>query len=160
LAVHGVAMHGKCYAQFGRELASRDYLVIATDLHGYGRYMDSNHRYCDKTECKEKTNYDRSFEDLSALATELKKTYPSVPLIAVGESLGGALVIRLAAANPDMIDGLILSSPALRHHSFIDPYMVANASLCMANMRHQLDLTPFVKRYSSDDPRIVEEVLA
>jgi acylglycerol lipase len=162
LAVHGLAMHGSSYDHLGRTLAEKGYLVVSTDLRGYGSYINSSHKYCGQkdVDCKEKTNYSKSFEDLSALAKNLKQMYPAVPLFAVGESLGGALSIRLAANHPELIDGLVLSAPALRHHSFIDPNLMADASLCMTNWRHQLDLTPFVKRYSSDDPRIIDEVLA
>jgi alpha-beta hydrolase superfamily lysophospholipase len=162
LAVHGLAMHGKAYDQLGRTLAEKGYVVVSTDLHGYGSYIGSNHKYCDQGEshCKEKTNYCRSFADLSAMVKNLKQRYPSVPLFAVGESLGGALAIRLAGTHPDLIDGLVLSAPALRHHTFIDPNLITDASLCMTNWRHQVDLNPFVKRYSSDDPRIIEEILS
>lgn len=160
LTVHGLAMHGKCYSTFGRKLAEQGFIVVSTDLRGYGKYQSAGHQFCKATaDCKEKTNYDRSFHDIARLAHALRERYPSLPLFGVGESLGGAMIIRLAADNPELVDGLVLSAPAIRHHSFVDPYVVADASLCMTNPRHQLDLTPFVRRYSSDDPRIVQEVL-
>jgi acylglycerol lipase len=165
LAVHGLAMHGKCYEQLGRILADRGYVFVSTDLRGYGSYLNTDHKFCDSAkhsvaDCKTRTNYDKSYEDLATLSRKLKERYATVPLFAMGESLGGALVIRLAASHPELVDGLVLSAPALKHHNFIDPYFFADASLCMTNPRHQLDLTPFVRRYSSDDPRIVDEVLA
>lgn len=160
LAVHGLAMHGKSFDKLGSSLADEGYLLVATDLHGYGNYFEAGHKFCSDDECKEKTNYDRSYDDITRLATTLKKRYPLVPLFGLGESLGGAMAIRLAGSHPELVDGLILAAPAIRHHAFIDTNMVATASLCVANPRHQLDLTSFVKRFSSDDPRIVDEILA
>lgn len=161
LAIHGVAMHGFSFDTLGRSLALEGFDVYATDLHGYGHYMKGDHAYCEVAECsrpdcKGKIDYDKSYEDIRKLAQYLKTKEP-IPLFAVGESLGGALTIRLASRDPNLVDGVILSAPAIKRHSFIDPCLVASAGLFLANPRAQLDLMPFVRRYSSDDPRVVAE---
>jgi alpha-beta hydrolase superfamily lysophospholipase len=158
LAVHGVVMHGRSYDTLGRMLASQGFDVYAMDLRGYGRSVADDHRYCTSVEdCKHRIDYDKSFEDMIRLARTLRELHPSAPIFAVGESLGGGMVIRLAAKNADLVDGLILSAPAIKHHNFIDPYMVADGALAIAHPGAQLDVMPFVRKFASDDPRIIAE---
>jgi alpha-beta hydrolase superfamily lysophospholipase len=158
VAVHGLVMHGRSYDALGRTLAARGFDVYALDLRGYGRCLTEGHQYCNgESDCKHRIDYEKSYDDLTRLARCLRDKNPSVPLFAVGESLGGTFAIKLAARNPELVDGLILSAPAVKRHSFIDPYMIANAGLMMANPRAQLDLMPFVRKFSSDDPRVIAE---
>ena len=161
LAVHGLVMHGRSFGAVGQTLAGQGFEVFATDLRGYGRVScDTKHEYCiDKTDCKQRIDYEKSFADLVTLAKHLRQEHPDVPLYAVGESLGGSMVIRLAAQRGELVDGIILSAPAIKRHSFIDPYLLSNAGLMMANPLMQLDLLPFVRKYASDDPVIVEELV-
>lgn len=156
IAMHGLAMHGRSYDLLGRTLAAEGFLVYATDLRGYGRCVD-NPRECKIRDCKHKIDYEKSYEDLTRLARTVRSAYPGLPVFGVGESLGGAMAIRLAARNPELVDGLILSAPAVKRHAFIDPYLIVNAGLFITNPRAQLDLMPFVRRYCSDDPRVIEE---
>lgn len=157
LAVHGLAMHGKSFAAVGTKLAELGYAVYSLDLRGYGRCNADDHGFCVLPDCKHRINYDSSFDDIVRTARFLRELYPTVPLFGMGESLGGAMVIRLSATNPELVDGLVLSAPAIKHRTFIDPYLVADAGLVLANPRKQLDLTPFFRRFCSDDPRVVEE---
>lgn len=156
LAIHGVAMHGRSYDYLGKTLAQEGFLVYALDLRGYGRCLDDR-KQCKTRDCKHKIDYEKSYKDVARLARVLRERYPSLPVFGVGESLGGAMAIRLAARNPELVDGLVLSSPAIKRHSMIDPYMIINAGLFISNPRASLDLMPFVRRYSSDDPRVIEE---
>lgn len=156
LAVHGLAMHGKSYDHLGKTLASEGYLVFATDLRGYGRCVDEQPG-CTARDCKHRVDYDKSTEDVTRLARTVRELYPSLPIFGLGESLGGAMVIRIAAKNPELIDGLILSAPAVKRHALIDPYLIVNAGMFLTNPRAQLDLMPFVRRYCSDDQRVIEE---
>ena len=49
-----------------------------------------------------------------SIARTVKKLYPKVPLYALGESMGGAVVMSaLAQAHPPLVDGAILASPAV-----------------------------------------------
>jgi alpha-beta hydrolase superfamily lysophospholipase len=169
LAVHGLAMHGKSYDHLGRTLALQGFLVYAIDLQGYGRSMDKSNPEialtrkakskvkCKERDCRHHVDYDKSFDDLVKLARTVREINPTMPVFGLGESLGGAMVIRLAARNPELCDGLVLSAPAVKRHALIDPYIIVNAGLFMANPRAQLDLMPFVRKYSSDDARVVEE---
>ncbi len=158
VAVHGVAMHGKSFDVLSRQLSVMGFEVFSTDLRGYGRTLDQQHRYCQLPDCKHKVDYDKSYDDLVALTQRLRIAYPGVPIHLIGESLGSSLAIRLAALHPELCDGLVLSAPAIKRHSFVHKKMVAQAGVLMYNFRAQLDLTPYVQSFASEDPLILEEM--
>lgn len=158
IAVHGVAMHASSYDVLARRLAAMGFDVFSTDLRGYGRHMHAANTICDKPDCTHKVNYDKSFDDLVTLAQHLRIAYPNVPIHFVGESLGSSLAIRMAAQHPELVDGLVLAAPAIKRHSFMHRKMVAQAGSLMYNFRHQLDLTPYVQTFASDDPAILAEM--
>ena len=59
-----------------------------------------------------------------------------------------------------MIDGMVLSSPALKRRVYINTEVVKDCSTLVTNPRKQCDLAPYIKKLSSEDPRIVAEELA
>lgn len=161
IALHGLIMHGSSFEGLGNSLSSQGFLVYATDMRGYGRLTKGYpHEFCGKTDCKQKMNYEKSTQDLIVLTDRLKQQYPSLPLYLVGESLGADLAIRIVSARPEIVDGLVLSSPALRANNFIEPRTIANIGVAATNVHRQLDLTHYMKSYASDDPNVVSEMLA
>lgn len=53
-------------------------------------------------------------DDAAAMLHALRARYPGLPLYAVGESMGGAVLMTLAArADPPAVDGWILLAPAV-----------------------------------------------
>jgi acylglycerol lipase len=158
VAIHGLTMHGRTFDALARTLAAQGIEVWAMDMRGYGRSTGARHQYCTSmVDCRQKMDYSRSCDDLVRLLRCLKTQGNSVPVFAVGESLGSSMAIRLAASHPDLVDGLVLSSPAIKRQWFFDPFAVADAALMVVNPKAQVDLMPFVRKYVSDDPNIVAE---
>lgn len=159
LALHGLAMHGQTYDELGRSLADQGFLVYSTDMRGYGRLTKENpHEFCSAKDCKQKVNYSKSAGDLLKLADRLKTDHRNLPLYIVGESMGADMAIRIASVRPELADGLVLCSPAIRAHNFIDSNTVRNLPIVMTNYRKQLDLMPYVKRYATSDPKVFREM--
>ncbi len=106
LTMHGLMMHGRTFDSFACKLASRGLIVVAPDLRGFGQWHFS-------AEEKEESgvDYRKSLNDLIGLIEHLVRDYSSLPLFCVGESLGAHLARKLVVMHPDMISGLILSSP-------------------------------------------------
>ena len=52
-------------------------------------------------------------DDAAAMAAELRRRYPATPLYAMGESMGGAVALSLAARPNPPVDGTIMLSPAV-----------------------------------------------
>ena len=159
LALHGLAMHGQTYSELGRKLAEQGFLVYSTDMRGYGHLTKGYpHEFCSDSDCKQKINYKKSQDDLLTLADRLKADHKGLPLYIVGESMGADMAIRIAGARPELADGLVLSSPAIRAHYFIDSNAVKVLPVMMANFKQQLDLMPYVRKYASNDPKVVKEM--
>jgi acylglycerol lipase len=160
VALHGLAFYGRIYERLARSLAERGLTVYATDMRGYGECgPGAGHKYCNTRDCHEKINYRKSCADLVRLTEGLRQHHPDVPIIGLGESMGAAMMIRLAATKPGLVDGLVLSAPAIRKRVTFDPYTLACAGIIAANPLLQLDLEPYIKRYASDDPRVIAEML-
>lgn len=163
LAIHGLTLHGKRYEVLGRAFAAEGFYVAAPDMRGFGRcYIDEKGEFAVNGDSKRKVDYDKSFEDIVALAKALKKAHPNVPLFVMAESLGTTMAIRLAAANPELVSGLLLSGPTVK----VNPLMVLHPDNMLAaswalliHPRFNMSTSSFVKNLVSNDPAIVEELL-
>jgi lipase len=97
LAIHGLTGHGQRW----ETLANRylpELSIVAPDLIGHGRSS---------------WNAPWTIEaNVDALAALLDAEGGS-PVVVVGHSFGGAVSLSLAAARPDLIDGVVLLDPAV-----------------------------------------------
>ena len=152
VAIHGLSMHGGVYDALARDFASQGFIVFAPDLRGYGRWQKTGHRG------SAKIDYDKSYKDCKEIVKSARAHYPNLPLFCLGESLGAGLAMHVAVDCPDQVDGLILSSPALQRRAFVGPVMSEIPGFLTRPMR-KIDLKPYIKKYSSEDPQIVEATL-
>lgn len=106
VTMHGLMMHGKTFDTAACQLARRGLMVVAPDLRGFGRWH-FNPELGEET----RVDYRRSVHDLNDLFDSLFKNFSGLPLFCVGESLGAHLARKLVVMHPEMISGLILSSP-------------------------------------------------
>jgi alpha-beta hydrolase superfamily lysophospholipase len=182
VCVHGLVMHGRVYDRMARALATQGFIVYAQDLRGYGRWQEksykalagddrlADHSLGDQsitlTEPTMLTDdgskvaeicYDKSFEDLKQVIDAAHHDHPSLPLFLIGESLGAGLAIHAAQVMPQSVNGLVLSSPALKRRLYIAPEVVKDCATLVTHPRRQCDLAPYIRKLSSDDPRIIDE---
>ena len=96
LLVHGmVATSGLNWFRLFPAL-SQHFNIIAPDLRGHGRSSRDSRGF----------NFHRSADDMAALIRELEVG----PVIAVGYSLGGAVVQHLWRRHPELVSGLVLAA--------------------------------------------------
>jgi len=152
IAIHGLVMHGGVYNALANKLAAEGLVVIAPDLRGFGRWQNCNNQ-------EAKLDYGKSYNDINELVKAAKQRYPDLPLYCIGESLGAGLAMHVAVDNPNCVDGLILSSPALKPRFFVGPVLSETPAFLM-DMRKKFNLTPYIKKFASEDPRIIAESLA
>ncbi len=112
LCIHGFSMHKGCYSDFGKEMAKNGIATYAIDMRGFGERKE----IAGKTEL----DFDGSLVDIKASLEKIQKAHPDLPVIILGESMGGAIALRTAALYPELVAGLISSVPAKDRFSLGD----------------------------------------
>lgn len=110
LALHGLNDYSKAFDEVpgtpgvGPFLAENGIAFYAYDQRGFGEAPNPGLWAGDKA----------MSNDFSDFARVLKNKYPNTPLFALGESMGGAVVMTaLAMPRPPPVDGAILAAPAV-----------------------------------------------
>lgn len=104
VCVHGLGLCARAYKPLAQELSGAGIDGFGVNVRGFGPDRDKPDRA--KLDCVETVG------DVSQLLTSIRKEHPDYKVFLVGESMGGALAIRIAAENPDLVDGVICSAPA------------------------------------------------
>jgi alpha-beta hydrolase superfamily lysophospholipase len=97
LVVHGYAEHGGRYAHVAGALAVHGIATYAPDHVGHGR-SDGERALI--------TDFDDVVDDLDAVAGIAAADHPGAPLVAIGHSMGGLLVARLAQRRTRPLAGV------------------------------------------------------
>ena len=104
LCLHGFSLHKGCFEALGNELAKNGIATYAMDLRGFGeRKIASDHNGLD---------FDGDIVDVKAMLEQIHKNHPGIPVVILGESMGGAIALRVTAFYPELVSGLISSVPA------------------------------------------------
>lgn len=103
-----LALHGFTDSRDGWEypapgFAAAGYLVVAPDQRGFGGTADRGVWAGERT----------MVDDAAELAARLRAEHPGQRLIVMGESMGGAVAMCLAASAPATADAYVLFSPAV-----------------------------------------------
>ena len=108
VALHGIQSHSGWYGFSSELLSAAGYDVRFLDRRGSGL------NGCERGHAP---HYQRLVNDvrqfLRDLRTERDKNSPEAPIILLGVSWGGKIAASVAAAHPDLIDGLALLYPGL-----------------------------------------------
>ncbi len=104
VCIHGLGLCARAYKPLAQELSAAGIDGFGVNVRGFGPDRDKPDRA--KLNCIETVN------DVAKLITNIHKEHPDYRVLLVGESMGGALAIRVAAENPDLVDGVVCSAPA------------------------------------------------
>ena len=106
LALHGFNDYSNAFATPGPGpwFAEHDITLYAYDQRGFGRAPGHGHWAGEKAMVR----------DAATMVRLLRARYPGLPVYVMGESMGGAVAMNLAA-SPDApkVDGFILAAPAV-----------------------------------------------
>ena len=124
LCVHGIGGHGGSFERLAQALMPHGYAVEALDLPGHGHSpgrRGAMGRWSDWRGA------------VLAFLVDGVARFPGIPLVLVGHSMGGTVVLDLALEEPEALQrlevrGLILSNPAL------DPAGIATWRLLLARL--------------------------
>jgi 4,5:9,10-diseco-3-hydroxy-5,9,17-trioxoandrosta-1(10),2-diene-4-oate hydrolase len=104
VCIHGLGLCAKAYKSLGKDLSEAGIDGFAINVRGFG--PDRNQVQRSKLDCL------KTVDDVSRLLQGLRNERPESRIVLVGESMGGALAIRIASQNPELVDGVICSAPA------------------------------------------------
>jgi len=106
VALHGMSDYSMAFELFGPGpwWAEHGITVFAYDQRGFGAGPDRGVW----------AGADAMRQDLTDFVGAVRAKYPGVPVYALGESMGGAVVLSdLASSDPPNVDGAILVAPAV-----------------------------------------------
>lgn len=104
VALHGMSDYSNAFDMPGKVWAKLGITTIAYDQRGFG--LSANPGVWAGSEAMR--------SDLRDAVAAARRRYPGVPVFALGESMGGAVVLTALAAQPALnADGVILVAPAV-----------------------------------------------
>ncbi len=104
LCVHGLGFSSQAFNQFGNYMAARGIPTYALDVRGFGQWV--------KMQGHETVDFESCLSDVEQALRTLHKTYPKARIFLVGESMGGAIALRVTSRFPELVDGLISAVPS------------------------------------------------
>lgn len=111
LALHGFGDHGESTFAAAADAWRREgFLTIATDQRGFGR-TSSRARW---------PGEGALIADAVVVSRQLRQRFPCTPLIAIGHSMGGGVVLAAAAQGLEA-DGIVLAAPAIWGGKYLNP---------------------------------------
>jgi lysophospholipase len=108
ICVHGLGLHHQSFNSFARRIAPRGIVSVSFDVRGFGTYLASKGQ--DDLQFKD------CVDDLKAVIKLIRGDHPDKPLFVLGESMGGAIALHMAAEAPELLDGVICSVPSGARH--------------------------------------------
>lgn len=103
---HGIAEHIERYVGFASRLAACGYAVFADDHLGHGGSVESEDEYC---WFAEKDGWHTVCRDVWALHDIAVKSFPNIPYVLMGHSMGSFIARTVAIEHSNDIDALVIS---------------------------------------------------
>ncbi len=104
VCVHGLGLHNGTYEAFGKRMSELGYATYAIDVRGFGAWMQAKGR--------ERIDFEHCINDVRTTLKVVRRAHPNCPVFLLGESMGGAIALRVTSMYPELVDGLISSVPA------------------------------------------------
>jgi len=149
LCVHGLGLHAGSYDQFGQRMAEVGVPTYAIDVRGFGAWQNTcgnNH-----------VDFAAALEDVQTALEAVHKANPDLPVVLLGESMGGAIVVQATAMNPTLVDGLISCVPAgVRYGQKVESLRVALHAL--KGLNKPIDVGTKVFKKATEDEQVRESL--
>jgi alpha-beta hydrolase superfamily lysophospholipase len=104
VTVHGLGLYSGAYSAFGERIQKEGYGLVSFDVRGFGSYRND--------EVTQQLDLLAAVNDIQRILREMRTDYPDIPIILLGESMGGAIALRIAAESPGLIDAVVSSVPS------------------------------------------------
>ncbi|MEA2070535.1 MAG: alpha/beta fold hydrolase [Asgard group archaeon] len=107
LGIHGAFSHSENLRTIAEFLTQQGYLFYAFDRRGEGHWDQKKSR-------GHISSYQKYIKDIKAFHAFIKQHNKSSNIYYVGHSMGGAQALIMAIDFPNLVDGVIVSSPCIR----------------------------------------------
>lgn len=104
LCIHGLGLHKGSYAALGNRLAAVGVPTYAMDVRGFGSWL--------KTESQNRVDFKQTMLDVKSTLQAIRLAHPDLPIVILGESMGGAIALQTASTYPALTDGLVSCVPS------------------------------------------------
>lgn len=150
--VHGLGEHSGRYLALGAHLSGLGFSLWIPDLRGHGK-SGGDRGHVDA--------FDDYTRDVREILDQARAGKPAeTPLFLLGHSMGGLVAILVALEHQEMIDGLVLSSPALGVAVPL-PAIKKIAVTCLARLFPRMGIKNELDPQNvSRDPEIVKQYIA
>jgi alpha-beta hydrolase superfamily lysophospholipase len=149
LALHGMNDYAKSFDAPARAWQRLGIATYAYDQRGYGATPQRGVW----------PGTARLAADFITAADMLRRRHPGVPLYAAGESMGGGVILA-AMAQPDapMLDGVILSAPAVWARETMPAYYTASLWLAARTLPRLYVSGRGFERQPTDNPKVLRDL--
>ena len=147
--VHGYAEHGGRHVALAAHLVAHGHAVFTYDQRGHGR-SGGPRAYID--------TFDRYLDDLDAMLEKARQSAPGAPVFLFGHSMGGAVSALYCLEREVDIEGLLLSSAALKLPD-VAPVLQRFSAL-IGRLLPRLPTIKLNLNHLSRDPEVVERTAA
>ena len=117
---HGLGEHAGRYHHVAQRFGAEGLAVFALDHRGHGRSGGK------RVYLRDISEYVGDFHTLVGIAVA---TFPELPRIVLGHSMGGGIVFSYGVEYPDEYSAMVLSGPAVSAQSGVSPVLVVVAKL-------------------------------
>ena len=114
IMVHGIGEHSGCYDELAKKFVEQSVGFLAFDLRGHGR----------STGIRGHASIKLIKDDLRMVIEYIHQKFPDVPIVLLGHSMGGSIVLNYAIDKNVKVQGVIASSPWLKLMHLPQPLLV------------------------------------
>jgi acylglycerol lipase len=143
LCVHGLGFSSEAFQQFGHYMAGRGIPTYALDVRGFGQWV--------KMQGHQTVDFESCVSDVEQALRTLHKAYPQARIFLVGESMGGAIALRVASRFPDIVNGLISAVPSSDRFAKSKQELIVGIHL-LRDPDKPIDVAPLVVKRCTEDP--------
>ena len=114
IMVHGVGQHSECYDELAGKFVGQSVGFLAFDLRGHGR----------STGTRGHASFNDIRDDLRTIIEDMRRKFANIPIVLLGYSMGGSIVLRYAIDKNVMVQGVIALSPWLQLVHPPSPFLI------------------------------------
>jgi alpha-beta hydrolase superfamily lysophospholipase len=152
VAIHGATLYSRTFDETARHLAARGYPVYASDMRGFGRWRTESSTF----NGDDGIHYSQTKEDLLLILSNLRQEFPGKKIYCLGESVGANLCFWLASNKPELLDGVIVSSPCIKKIFHPNARMAVDVPKCFFNPNAKCSMGPYIEPFLSENKKLTQ----